>query len=155
MEFDQTGHRREERPDLPVNSLMFLHALRLECEKSTVLTASSHRSCFSWSSQHSTDEAAVSESVPTVSRTLCPSMAHSSSDGYVGCTVWPQIAGFRKNLGMPSQYFVCPEVAISQRTHLEKAKALPISLAKVPTLHRIAVGRNLESWWRYEGGPML
>jgi len=37
----------------------------------------------------------------------------------------------------------------------EKAKALPISLAKVPTLHRVAVGRNLELWWRYEGGPML
>jgi len=37
----------------------------------------------------------------------------------------------------------------------EKAKALPIGLAKVPTLHQIAVGRNLESWWRYEGGPML
>jgi len=37
----------------------------------------------------------------------------------------------------------------------EKAKALPIGLAKAPTLHRIAVGRNLESWWRYEGGPML
>jgi len=36
-----------------------------------------------------------------------------------------------------------------------KAKALPIGLAKVPTLHRIAVGRNLESWWRYEWGPML
>ena len=37
----------------------------------------------------------------------------------------------------------------------EKAKALPVSLAKVPTLHRIAVGRNLESRWRYEGGPVL
>jgi len=37
----------------------------------------------------------------------------------------------------------------------KKAKAFPIGLAKVPTLDRIAVGRNLESWWRYEGGPML
>jgi len=30
-----------------------------------------------------------------------------------------------------------------------------ISLAKVPTLHHISVDRNLESWWCYEGGPML
>jgi len=37
----------------------------------------------------------------------------------------------------------------------EKAKALPIGLAKVPTLHRIAVGKNVEFWWRYEGGLML
>jgi len=28
---------------------------------------------------------------------------------------------------------------------------LPISLARVPTFHRIAVGRILESWWRCEG----
>jgi len=37
----------------------------------------------------------------------------------------------------------------------EKAKELPISLANVPTLHQIAVGRNFESWWRYERGPVL
>jgi len=37
----------------------------------------------------------------------------------------------------------------------EKAKALPISLAEVPTLHEITVGRNLELWWRYERRPML
>jgi len=37
----------------------------------------------------------------------------------------------------------------------EKSKALPIGLAKVPTLYRIAVGRNLESWWRYERRPMF
>jgi len=37
------------------------------------------------------------------------------------------------------------------RIHLWEGKTLPINLAKVPTLHRIAVGRNLESWWRYKG----
>jgi len=34
MGFAKTGHRREERPDLPVSLLIVLHALRLECEKS-------------------------------------------------------------------------------------------------------------------------
>jgi len=34
MEFAETGHRREERPDLPVSVLIVLHALRLECEES-------------------------------------------------------------------------------------------------------------------------
>jgi len=37
----------------------------------------------------------------------------------------------------------------------EKANALPMGLVKVPTLHRVAVGRNLDSWWRYKGRPML
>ena len=37
----------------------------------------------------------------------------------------------------------------------KKAKALPTSFAKVPTLHRISVGRNLESRWRYEGGGVV
>jgi len=27
---------------------------------------------------------------------------------------------------------------------------MAIGLAKIPMLHRIAVGRNLESWWRCE-----
>jgi len=45
--FAKTGHRRGEHPDLPaVCLLMVLHALRIECEKSMELTASSHRSCF-------------------------------------------------------------------------------------------------------------
>jgi len=65
MEFAETGHRREERPDLPVSLLIVLHALRLECEKSLELTASSHRSCFFCSSRDSRDEAALSESVPS------------------------------------------------------------------------------------------
>jgi len=34
MGFAKTGHRQEERPDLPVSLLIVLHALRLECEKS-------------------------------------------------------------------------------------------------------------------------
>ena len=59
MELAETGHMREERPDLPVSLLMVLHPLRLECEKSMELTASSHRS---W------DEEALSESVPTVAQ---------------------------------------------------------------------------------------
>jgi len=40
------GHRQEERPDLPVSLLMVLQALRLECEKSMELTASSHLTWF-------------------------------------------------------------------------------------------------------------
>jgi len=60
-----------------------------------------------------------------------------------------------ENLKIFSQ-LSCPEVATSQRIHLcEKAKELPISLDKVPTLHQIAVGRNLELRWRYKGRPML
>jgi len=45
-------------------------------------------------------------------------MAHSSSDGHMGYVVWPRIAGSRKNLGMPSEYLLCPEVAIYQRINL-------------------------------------
>ena len=37
----------------------------------------------------------------------------------------------------------------------EKAKALPISLAKITTLHRVAVGRNLKLRWRCKGRSML
>ena len=65
MEFAETGHMREERPDLPVSLLMVLHALRLEFEKSIKLTASCHRSCFFCCSLESRDEAALSEAVPT------------------------------------------------------------------------------------------
>ena len=36
------------------------------------------------------------------SRTLWPSMAHSSCDGHVGYIVWLQISGSRKNFDMPS-----------------------------------------------------
>jgi len=45
MEFSESGQTRGECPDLPVSWLIALHALRLECEKSMELTASSHRSC--------------------------------------------------------------------------------------------------------------
>jgi len=68
MEFAETGHRREERPDLPVSLLIVLHALRLECEKSVELTDSSHRSCFFCSSRDSSNEEALSESAPTGAR---------------------------------------------------------------------------------------
>jgi len=82
-------------------------------------------------------------------------MAHSSSDGHVGYILWPRIAASRKNHGMFSQCLVCPEGLSLDGFTCEKAKVLLISLAKIPTLHRIAVGRNLESWWRYEGGLIL
>jgi len=68
MKFAETGHRRGERPDLPVSLLIVLHALRLECEKSMELTASSHRSCFFCYSRESRDEAALSDAVPTGAR---------------------------------------------------------------------------------------
>jgi len=68
MEFVETWHRREERPDLPVSLLMVLHALRLECEKLMELTASFHRSRFFFCSRDNRDEAALSESVPTGAR---------------------------------------------------------------------------------------
>ena len=43
MEFAETEHRWEERPDLQVSFLMVLHTLRLECEKLMELPASSHQ----------------------------------------------------------------------------------------------------------------
>jgi len=68
MEFAETVYRQEERPDLPVSFLMVLHALRLECEKSMELTASSPRSCIFCSSRDSSDEVALSVSVLTGSQ---------------------------------------------------------------------------------------
>ena len=77
MEFAETGHRWEVRPDLPVSLLMVLYALRLECEKSMELTASSHRSCFFCCSRESRVEAALSEAVPTGA--LIKRVSHSLS----------------------------------------------------------------------------
>jgi len=68
MEYAEMGHWRKQCPDLPVRLLMFLHSLRLECEKSMEITASSHRSCFFCPSRDRSDEAAPSESVPSVPR---------------------------------------------------------------------------------------
>jgi len=65
IEFAEMGYRREECPDLLAILLVVLHALRLECENSMELTASSYRSCLFWSSRKSRDEEALSESVPT------------------------------------------------------------------------------------------
>jgi len=45
-------------------------------------------------------------------------MAHSSSDGHMGYIVWPQIVSSRKYPGMPSQYLMCPEEAMSQQINL-------------------------------------
>jgi len=36
-----------------------------------------------------------------------------------------------------------------------KAKALPVSLAEVPTLHQMAIGRNVDPGCRYERGLVL
>jgi len=68
MEFAETGHWRKELPDRPVSLSMVLYALRLECEKSMELTASSHHSRFFCPSRDSRDGAALSESVPTGAR---------------------------------------------------------------------------------------
>jgi len=68
MKFAETGHRRKECSNVSVRLLMVLHALRLECEKSMELTASSHRSWLFWSSYETWDETVLSESVLTVSR---------------------------------------------------------------------------------------
>ena len=68
MEFAATGHRREGFPDWPVSLLIVLRALRLECEKSMELTASSHRSCFFCCCRESRGEATLSEAVPTGAR---------------------------------------------------------------------------------------
>jgi len=43
MEFAELGHRRKDCPDLPVSLLMVVHLLRLECEKTMELTASSNQ----------------------------------------------------------------------------------------------------------------
>ena len=50
-------------------------------------------------------------------------MAHSSSNGHVGCIVWPRIVSSCKNPDLPSQYLMCPEVAISQWAHLWVGKS--------------------------------
>jgi len=100
MEFAEMEHRREEYPDLSVNLLIVLHILRLECErleceKSMELTASSHHSCFFCCSRESRNGGGSVKGSPhwgsdkgaRASRTFCPSMAHSSSDGHMGYIV--------------------------------------------------------------------
>jgi len=42
MEVAETGHRREEYPDLPVNLLMVVHVLQLELRINGIDTASSN-----------------------------------------------------------------------------------------------------------------
>jgi len=164
MEFTETGHRREERPNLPVSLLMVLHNLRLECGKSMEFTASPIAPASSVRAEKVGTKRLYQSQSPLRlgwmsdrgSRTLCPSMAHSSSGGHVGCIVWPQIVGSRTNPGMPSHSLVCAKVAISQWIHLWESKsASNQELAKVPTLHRVAVDRIRESWRRYDGGQML
>jgi len=59
MEFAET-HRHEERPDLAVSLFMLFHSLRLECEISMELTASSNRSCLYCSTRKSRDQSALS-----------------------------------------------------------------------------------------------
>jgi len=126
MEFAERGHWWKECPDLPVSLLMVLHALRLECEKSMDFTASSHRSCFFclsgvvWTKgvYHSQSPLGLRWGSDRGFRNLCSSMAHSSSSGHVEYIVWLQKVSSCKNPGMPSQYLMCPEVAISQQIRL-------------------------------------
>jgi len=160
MEFAEMGYWREKRPELLVSLLMVLHALQLECEKLMELTASSHRFCFLCSRRDSRDGFNnVSSwgwgSGEERSRTLCLSMAHSSSDGHFGYIVCPRIVGSRKNPGMPSQYLMRPEVAICQRFLLWKGKSASNQPCESFNASRDRCGRNLESWWHYEGEPML
>ena len=65
MELAETGHWREEHPNLPVSLLIVLHALLLKREKSMEFIASSHCSCFFCCTRESREEAALSESVST------------------------------------------------------------------------------------------
>ena len=159
MEFAETGKSQKERPDLPVSLFMVLHTLWLECEKSTELRQIPPIAPASFGRAEVVGTKRLYQSRSPLglgwrsnrrSHTLFPSMAHSFSDSHMGCIVWPQIVGSRKNPGMPSQCLMCLEVAISQQVHLWEGKTLPISLAKVPTLHRIAVARSLVFWWCYE-----
>jgi len=50
-------------------------------------------------------------------------MAQSSSSSQVGYIVQPQKVGSRQNPGMPSQYLVCPELAISRQIHLWEVRS--------------------------------
>ena len=82
-------------------------------------------------------------------------MAHRSCDSHVRYNAWQQKAGSHKNPGIPSKYLMCPRLQSLNGFTCETAKVLPINLAKVQILNWIAVGRNLESWWRYEAGLVL
>jgi len=64
-EFTETGHRREERPDLPVSLLMVPHARRLEFDGVDRFLPSLLLFCCS---RECRDEAALSESVLTGAR---------------------------------------------------------------------------------------
>ena len=71
----KTAHRKQMtticrwmNPSIKFSAYATAHALRLECEKSMELTASSHRSCFFCSSRQSRNKAVISESVPTGAR---------------------------------------------------------------------------------------
>jgi len=81
-------------------------------------------------------------------------MAHCSSDGHVAYIVWPRIVGSHKNLVCPLNVWCVRWWRSLNGFICEKAKSLPISLAKVPMIHQIAVGRKLELRWRYKGRPM-
>jgi len=88
MEFAWMGHR-QEHPDLPVSLLKVLHVLWLECEKSMELTASSVATDIVGTKRlyQSQSPLELGWRSDRGSRTLCPSMAHSSSDGQVGYIV--------------------------------------------------------------------
>jgi len=138
----ETGHKQKERPDLPVSFvLVVLHGLRLECKKSMEPTASSYCSSFVCSIRESRENKALSESVPAeacsdeVPRTLCSNITRSSTAtrDAMFCRKQQSLAKFLMCLldvycmwrWQFVQGFIC-----------EKAKALLISAAKVPTLYR-------------------
>ena len=131
MKVAERGHWRKERPDLPVSLLMVLHALGLSARSRwnwqlpPIAPASSARAEIVGTKRLYQRQSPVGLGCRNDrgSRTLCPSMVHSSSDDHVGCIVGPQIVGSRKNPGMPSQYLMCPEVAISQRIHRWEGKS--------------------------------
>jgi len=142
MEFARWGteHRWKERPDLPVSLLMVLHTLRLE---SIRLYQSLSSPRLGWRSDR-------------WSHTLCPNLVHVffwwphgihclAANSWLSLKSWHAL----------SMCDVSKRWQSLNGSICEKAKVLPINLAKVPTLHGITVGRKLELWWRYEWRPIL
>jgi len=65
MEFAETGHRRDERPDLPVSLMIVLHNDDVQLREVDGIDSFAHRCFFSLESR---DEASLSEYVPIGAR---------------------------------------------------------------------------------------
>jgi len=128
IEFAETGHRREERPDLPVSLLMVLHALRVSAKRRWNCQLP-HRSSFFGCSRDSRDEAALSVSVPTGSGNVAIERLA------LFVSAWRAVLRRSRGMhclasnsrlsqipGMPSKCLLCPEVEVSQRIHLREGK---------------------------------